>query len=69
MEFEAVGVTELHFGQWCPSARIVNDVFDDASDVSMLFCEIKGSELRWGLIQASMGRWSSVLGASHLGLS
>ena len=55
MKFEAVRVTELHFGQWCTSAGIVNDVFDDTSDVAMLFCEVQGSELRWSLVQTSVG--------------
>lgn len=66
MEFEAVRVTELHFGQWCASAGIVNDVFDDPSNVTVLFCKIEGSELRWSLVQASMRRWSCMLGASTI---
>lgn len=64
MEFEAVGVTELNFGQWCASAGIVNDVFHYTSKVTVLFCEVECSELRWSLIQASVGRWSCILGAS-----
>ena len=64
MKFEAIGIAELHFGQWCASARIVNDIFDNTSDVTVLFCEVKGSELRRSLVQASMGRWSYMLGAT-----
>ena len=56
VEFEAIGVTELHFGQWCASTGIVNDVFNDASNVAMFFCKVKGSELCWSLVQARMGR-------------
>ena len=66
MEFEAVGVTELHFGQWCASAGIVNDILDDTSNVTVLFCEVEGSELRRSLVEASMGRWSCMLGAAPL---
>ena len=58
VELEAVRVTELHFGQRCASTRIVNDVFDDASNVAVLLCEVKRSELCWSLVQARMGRWS-----------
>lgn len=66
MEFEAVWVAELHFGQWCASAGIVNDVFDDTSNVTVFFCEIESSKLRWRLVQASMGRWSRILGSNSL---
>ena len=70
MQFEAVRVTKLHFGQWCASAGVVNNVFDDTSNVTVLFREVKSSELRWSLVQASMGRWSCMLGANPLcGLS
>ena len=37
------------------------DIFDDTSNIAMLFCEVKGSELCWSFVQASMGRWSSKL--------
>lgn len=56
VEFEAVRITELHFGQRCASTGIVDDVFDDTSNVTVLLCEIKGSELCWSLVQARMGR-------------
>ena len=58
MELEAVGVTELHFGQRCASTGIVNDVFNDTSNVTVLLCKVKRSKLCWSLVQARMGRWS-----------
>ena len=61
MKFEAVGVTELHFGQWCTSAGIVDYVCNDASNITMLFCEVESTELRRSLVQASMGSWSGML--------
>ena len=58
VELEAVGVTELHFGQRRASAGIVNDVFDDTSNVAVFLREVERSELCWSLVQARMGRWS-----------
>ena len=56
VELEAVRVTELHFGQRCASTRIVNDVFDDTSNVTVFLREVERSELCWSLVQARMGR-------------
>lgn len=56
MKLEAIGVAEGYFGEWCTSTRIVNDVFDDAANVTVFFCVVKGSKLRRSLVEASMGR-------------
>ena len=58
VEFEAVGVTKLHLGQRCASTGIVNDVFNDTSNVTVLLREVERSKLCWSLVQARMGRWS-----------
>lgn len=37
VEFKAVRVTKLDFGQGGAAARVVDDVFDDASEVAVAF--------------------------------
>ena len=58
VELEAVRVTELHFGQRGASTGIVNNVFDDTSNITVFLREVERSELCWSLVQARMGRWS-----------
>jgi len=40
-------VSENDFGKRCATARVVNDVLNDALDVSLAFSEVKSSESGW----------------------
>jgi len=44
---EFVLVSENDFGKRCATARVVNDVLNDALDVSLAFDEVKSSESGW----------------------
>ena len=45
MKFEVVGIAEGCFDEGCSSSRIVDNVFDNASIVTMLFCSTLGRSL------------------------
>jgi len=45
---EFVLVSETDFSERCASARVVNDVLNDALDVSLALSEVKSSESGWG---------------------
>jgi hypothetical protein len=51
VQLEAVGIAELDFGQRCAAAWIVDDVFDDAANVSVALGVVVGAELGWVLVQ------------------
>lgn len=61
MCFIAVGITEGDLSERGASAWIVDDFFDDATDVAMSLCIVKGSELSRRFVEASVGRWIIIL--------
>ena len=54
MQLESVRVAECHFGKRRATARVVDDVLDDTTDVSMALGVVVSPELRWGFVEASV---------------
>jgi hypothetical protein len=52
MELESVWVAKDDLGKWCTTSWVVNDIFYDATNVSMTLSIIEVSELSWSLSQA-----------------
>ena len=44
-DFVAVRIAEVDNGEWCTTARIMNDIFDNSLDISITLGVVDGSEL------------------------